>query len=113
MTEFVQSFPSLAAFYGDDHRRRHSRERDVGLIWRGAAGATFRAAWVQETGEVYVFRHGHPMDGGGTVHVLARRFGLGELQTVLRGYQDVCGRPGSLCWLLDRTGSGFAPRAAA
>jgi hypothetical protein len=98
-----QSFPSLNAFYDADRRRLHSRERDVGLIWRGGNGTSFRAAWVQETGEVYLCRHGHPVDGGGTVDVLARRFGLGELHAALSGYQAVCGRPESLLWFLDRT----------
>lgn len=83
-------------------RRRHSRERDFGLAWRDRRGATYRAAWVQETDELYVFRHGHPLDGGGTVEVAERCFGLGEPQTALAGYQAVCGRPGSLGWLLER-----------
>jgi hypothetical protein len=113
MYDIAQSFPSLAAFYNADRRRLRSRERDFGLIWRGGNGVTFRAAWVQETGEVYLFRHGHPQDGGGTVDLLSRRFGLGELQTALRGYQEVCGRPGSLLWFLDRTGVGTGDAVAA
>jgi hypothetical protein len=99
--EIARTYPSLDAFYAADPRRRHSRERDVGLFWRGEGSATFRAAWVQETGEVYLVAHGHPMDGGGTVDVLARRFGLGELNAALRGYRDVCGRRGSLHWFLE------------
>ena len=51
---------------------------------------------------MYVIRNGHPLKGGGTVEVVERRFGLGELHAVLAGYQDVCGRPGSLGWLLER-----------
>jgi hypothetical protein len=113
MYETTQSFPSLEAFYAADARRRYSRERDVGLIWRGARGATFRAAWVQETGEVYLCKHGNPFDGGGTVDVLERRFGLGELLTAVRGYQSVCGRPGSLTWFLDHTADRRRPAAAA
>jgi hypothetical protein len=112
MYEIAQSFPSLEAFYAADSRRRYSRERDVGLIWRGARGASFRAAWVQETGEVYLFRHGHALDGGGTVDVLERRFGLGDLLSAVRGYQEVCGRPGSLTWFLDRTADRLRPAAA-
>jgi hypothetical protein len=111
MSEIAQSFPSLTAFYAADRRRRHSRERDVGLVWRGPTGATFRAAWIQETGEVYLFRHGHPMDGGGTVDLLERRFGFGELQAAIRGYQDVVGAPGSLAWFLDRTAIPYAAAA--
>ncbi len=108
----VQRFGSLDAFYAADQRRRHSRERDVGLMWRGRRGATFRAAWVQETGEVYLYRHGHPAEGG-TVDVLARRFGLGELHAALRGYAEVCGRRGSLAWLLERAGGAPASVPAA
>ena len=94
----MRTYGSLNAFYNADRRRLHSRERDVGLYWRGDEGATFRAAWVQETGEVYLFRH-----GAGTVHVLERRFGLGELMVALSGYRDVCGEAASLTWLLHRT----------
>ena len=97
------SYLTLNAFYSADRRRLRLRERDVGLAWRGEDGTTFRAAWVQETGEVYLFRHGAPIAGGGRVDLLRRRFGLGELQRVLTGYRDVCGRPGSLSWFLDRT----------
>jgi hypothetical protein len=32
MPQIEQSFPSLHAFHGADRRRRHSRERDVGLM---------------------------------------------------------------------------------
>jgi hypothetical protein len=98
-----QTFLTLNAFYCADRRRLRSRERDVGLAWRAEDGNTFRAAWVQETGEVYLFRHGAPTAGGGRVDVLDRRFGLGELQRALAGYRDVVGRPGSLSWFLDRT----------
>jgi hypothetical protein len=98
-----QTYLSLNAFYNADRRRLHSRERDVGLAWRGEHGTTFRAAWVRETGEVYLFRHGAPTAGGGRVDLLARRFGIGELLTALSGYREVCGRPGSLAWFLDRT----------
>ena len=102
MTENTLFYSSLEAFYDADRRRRRSRERDVGLAWRGRRGATYRAAWIQETGEVYVLRRGHATQGGGTVEVAERRFGQGELHSVLSGYQDVCGRPGSLGWLLER-----------
>ena len=111
--DIAQRFASLEAFYAADRRRRHSRERDVGLMWRGSRGATFRAAWVQETGEVYLVKHGHPLEGGGTVDVLPRRFGLGELHAALRGYAEVCGRPRSLAWFLRRADAGPAQAAAA
>jgi hypothetical protein len=102
MTESTHFYTSLEAFYTADKRRRHSRERDFGRLWRGRRGATYRAAWVRETGEFYVVRHGHPRRGGGTLEVAERRFGLGELHKLLSGYEDVCERPGSLGWLLER-----------
>ena len=111
--EIARTFGSIEAFYAADARRRRSRERDVGLMWRGPADTTFRAAWVQETGEVYLAKHGHPAEGGGTVDVLARRFGLGELHAALRGYAEVCGRAGSLAWFLERTAGGPARALAA
>ena len=104
MSVFSRSYPSLDAFYADDRRRRHSRERDIGLFWRGTGSDSFRAAWIQETGEVYLFRHGSPLEGGGTVHLLPRIFGLGELHQHLKGYAAVCGRRDSLRWFLDRLG---------
>jgi hypothetical protein len=95
------TYPSLDAFYAADARRRRSRERDIGLAWRARAGHSFRAAWVQETGEVYLCKHGDPDCGGGIVLVLPRRFGAREVEPVFDGYRGVCGRPGSLAWLLD------------
>jgi hypothetical protein len=95
-------YPSLEAFYAGDSRRRLSRERDIGLMWRARHGRSFRAAWVQETGEVYLVRHGHPLDGGGVVCVEDRRFELRELLEAVAGYREVCGRPSSLAWLVER-----------
>jgi hypothetical protein len=111
-TAIVRSYPSLEAFYAADRRRRHSRERDVGLFWRGRGGSTFRAAWIQETGEVYLFRHGRPGQGGGTVELIDGLFGLGELHAAIRGYGEVCGRRDSLAWFLGRV-SGRRLAAAA
>jgi hypothetical protein len=112
MTEF---YATPHSFYAADQRRRRSHQRDFGHLWRGRRGATYRAAWVQATGELYIVRHGHPHAGGGTVGVTERRFGLGELHTVLSGYEDVCGRAGSLGWLLERISarSGRSSRASA
>jgi hypothetical protein len=109
---FSSSYPSLEAFYAADWRRRHSRERDVGLLWRDNGHSAFRAAWVQETGELYLFTLGDPDDGGGTVDVLEHRFGLREVELTFAGYREVSGRPGSLFWFLDRAGGGTLARAA-
>jgi hypothetical protein len=87
--------PTLETFYASDPRRRESRERDIGLAWRGARGGTYRAAWIEATEELYVIRHGHPGEGGGTVEVLRRRFRLREPAATFRGYRDVVRRRGS------------------
>ena len=110
---FAESYPSLEAFYAADSRRRHSRERDVGLLWRDRGNAAFRAAWVQGTGEVYLFMYERVDGSGGTVDVLDRRFGLRDLLRTFAGYRDVCGRNGSLLWLLDRADAPSAHPAAA
>ena len=98
----VETYLSLAAFYALDPVRRRSRERDVGLFWRSRRGPSFRAAWVQDTGEVYLFQHALGGRGGGSVHLLAGRFAETDMQDRLAGWQDHCGAPGSLDWLLDR-----------
>ena len=102
MSPMPTSYSSLSRFYADDERRHRSREIDLGLRWRSAE-ATYRAAWVQETGEVYLFEHIRPGGDGGTVHVLARRFDAAVLLQAFAGWRDVCGRPDSLTWLLERS----------
>jgi hypothetical protein len=97
------TYSSLDAFYAEDERRLASRERDVGLFWRGRGGASYRAAWVQETGELYLLAHGRPDRRGGTLHLLPRRFSAGEVDRTFAGWRDVCGRPRSVEWLLSRT----------
>ncbi len=65
-------YSSLSGFYNDDARRMQLAERDVGLWWReDADGPLHRAAWVSETGELYLVRLGAPEQGGGAVEVLA------------------------------------------
>jgi len=109
-------YPSLVAFYNDDPERLASRERDVGLWWReDADGPMHRAAWVRETGELYLVRLGPPAQGGGGVEVLARVRDEQRLQSMLGGWRERCGRPGSLQWLRRRSAgrtavSGRRPR---
>ena len=108
------TYPTLEAFYADDTRRLNSRERDIGIHWRGGRGVTFRAAWVEETGEIYLFRHGAPLQGGGTVELVRGRFSELDLRRAMRGYRDVVGRRGSLAWFLERVrGDEYVPLAAA
>ncbi|MGO9488100.1 MAG: hypothetical protein ACLQBB_03615 [Solirubrobacteraceae bacterium] len=119
----LERYPSLAAFYNADRARLRSPERDVGLWWRGAAkGPLHRAAWVRDTGELYLTRLGPEDEGGGRVEVLARVSSLERLELALKGWRERCGGPGSLWWLRVRAetlakcaarGGPRAPAAAA
>jgi hypothetical protein len=103
MDKAMPTFPSLGAFYIADRRRATSRERDVGLWWRGDGthAPTYRAAYVQATGELYLMQHeGTP--GGGHVEVLGQFASFAELHRRLSGWEEVCGEPGSIDWLLAR-----------
>jgi len=107
-------YRSLSSFYNADPRRIHSREQDVGLWWReDADGPLHRAAWVSDTGELYLVRLGPVEEGGGEVELL----GVAErerLESVLAGWREQCGGPRSLGWLHERGGRlGLRPRTMA
>jgi hypothetical protein len=107
-------YSSLSAFYRSDQRRIESKESDVGLWWREAAdGPLHRAAWVRDTGELYLARLGPSEDGGGEVEVLAVVTDREHLDDALEGWRDECGKPNSVSWLRERaTRLGRAARAA-
>ncbi len=114
-----QRYPSLVAFYSADAARLTSRERDVGLWWRSdEEGPMHRAAWVHDTGELYLVRLGPAAEGGGGVEVIARVSDADALERALRGWRERCGMPGSLEWLrvraarLGRLGPPKKPRLA-
>jgi hypothetical protein len=108
----MPTYLSLGAFYAADRRRATSRERDVGLWWRGDGSLprSYRAAYVEGTGELYVMQH-EGMRGGGRVQVLGRYDSFAELHRVVAGWEDVCGDPGSIDWLLARVGRVLADAA--
>ena len=66
------TYLSLGAFYAADKRRDISREHDMGLWWLGDDwhAPRFRAAWVAQTGELYLMQH-EGTAGGGRVDVVA------------------------------------------
>ena len=98
-----ERYDSLACFYNADERRMRSRELDVGLWWREEEdGPLHRAAWVSDTGELYLVRLGPADDGGGLVEVLARLENRALLDGVLYGWRERCGEPRSLAWLRER-----------
>jgi hypothetical protein len=101
---FQEPHSSLAAFYAADSRRWPSAEIDLGLRWRGAGVSTYRAAFVEATGELYVFEHVRADGGGGLVFVHEHRFARGDLAGTFAGWQEVCGAASSLDWLTCRAG---------
>jgi hypothetical protein len=96
-------YRSLSSFYTADPRRVRSRELDVGLWWReNADGPLHRAAWVSDTGELYLVRLGPSQHGGGEVEVLGTVADRAQLESVLEGWREQCGGPRSLTWLRER-----------
>ncbi len=103
----LASYPSLGTFYNSERRRLSSRELDVGLWWReGVEGPLHRAAWIYETGELYLVRLGPTEEGGGRVELLARIDTKERLEARLAGWRERCGQPRSLTWLRARAGRG-------
>jgi len=100
----VRTYPALAGFYAADRRRKDSRELDLGLSWRERRGfPTYRAAWVADTGEVYLVQHG-PWPGGGQVSVIAHVPDRRSVMHRLAGWRQQVGRHGSLEWLRTKLG---------
>jgi hypothetical protein len=96
-------YPSLASFYNADPRRLASRELDVGLWWReDVDGPLHRAAWVSDTGELYLVRLGPTAAGGGAVEVLGEVSDRERLESLLEGWREHCGEARSLSWLRER-----------
>jgi hypothetical protein len=99
----VERHRSLADFFSADPDRIRSRELDVGLWWcEHVDGPLHRAAWVTDTGELYLVRLGPPDGGGGAVEILARVDSRERLEHVLEGWRERCGQPHSLTWLRER-----------
>jgi hypothetical protein len=103
VTGTTRRYSSLESFYSADPRRGRSREQDMGLWWREEAdGPLHRAAWVNDTGELYLARLG-PEDGeDGRVEVLARIEDHERLESAFAGWRERCGEPRSLSWLRER-----------
>lgn len=99
-TDASSTLPSLDALYADPRRRR-SRERDLGLSWRARDGSTYRAAWIEETEELYAFRHLGRDGSGGGVKILGR-VPAARVERVLREWPARDASYEWLCWQVRR-----------
>jgi hypothetical protein len=107
-----ERYDSLARFYNANECRVRSRELDVGLWWREELdGPLHRAAWVSDTGELYLVRLGPAREGGGVVEVLAQLEDRALLERMLDGWRERCGEPRSLGWLRARAALRFRASA--
>jgi hypothetical protein len=100
--EHALAYPSLIEFVNEDPRRGASPERDVGLHWRGADERTYRAAWIRDTGELYLVQTGPADVGGGHVELLGCAPDEAGLWAALRGWELHCGTAHSAQWLTAR-----------
>jgi hypothetical protein len=106
-------YGSLASFYTADARRIRSRELDMGLWWReGPSDPLHRAAWINDTGELYLVRLGPEAEGGGRVEVLATVAERERVEDLLQGWRERCGELRSLSWLRRRVVRGSAAARA-
>jgi hypothetical protein len=96
------TYRSLADFLRERPQRRRSRERDVGLRWRDGH-ALYRAAWIEDTGELYLVQLGATGDGGGHVELLAGGLDHARMEAAVAGWRQAQDRDDhSLEWLRDR-----------
>lgn len=96
------AWASIEDFVSADARRLASREIDFGLYWRRTVSeTTFRASWIEDTGELYVIQSGPPDAGGGHVEVLAIT-DRATLEGTLEGWATRCLEAGSLDWIRAR-----------
>ncbi|MEA2378312.1 MAG: hypothetical protein QOD13_2219 [Thermoleophilaceae bacterium] len=91
------TFASMDDFVRADLSRLTSAELDFGVQWRDGADRSYRAAWVEETGELYVVQAGPTSKGGGHVEVLGATDREG-VEAALDGWRE----QGSITWMRGR-----------
>jgi DNA-directed RNA polymerase subunit RPC12/RpoP len=95
------TYASTEDFMRADLDRLGSREVDFGVLWRDGADTSYRAAWVEETGELYVVQAGPPSAGGGHVEVLGMTDRAG-IEAALEGWQARAQEHASIAWVRRR-----------
>lgn len=97
----VAQYETWAAFCEDPVHgleRKRSRERDYGWWQEPGYGRNVRVSWIEETGELYLFRS----RGTPAYEVLLVVRDPGELDRRLDGWDDASFRPDGLDWLRER-----------
>ena len=99
------TYASIVDFINERRQRLYSRERDLGLRWRDG-DTIYRAAWIEDTRELYLVQLGTPDRGGGHVELLAAGLEIEELREAVAGWRDAQDDgDDSLDWLRDRVRS--------
>ena len=99
----ARTYLSLGAFYASDPARRGSRERDVGLFWRSRQRPSRSAPRGCATPASCTCSSTRSAGAAAAACTCSRRgMDEAELERRLAGWPDVCGREGSLEWLLAR-----------
>lgn len=91
------TYNSVDAMYRALPEMRTSLGVDFGVWWRDAAGYTHRVSWAEVTGTFYAVA----MVTGRT-YLLGVVKGRAEAERTLDGWADICGKPNSLAWVLER-----------
>jgi len=95
------TYASMEDFVRADLDRLSSREIDFGVLWRDGVDSSYRAAWIEETGELYVVQAGPPSGGGGHVEVLGVTDRVG-VEAALEGWQPRAQEHASIAWIRRR-----------
>ena len=106
-----QTWQDESAFLSADARRWRSDEVDLGATWRGAGspdGATWRLAWLRETGELYAVRSDSMTGTGSSPTVLALVPDERTLDLLLDGWREARLSEDGLRWLDARLHAGSA-----
>jgi len=79
-------------------KRQYSLEVDYGMHWKGEFSyPNYRASWIQNTGEFYLFNF-----GTAELQIIAVIKDREQLETRLTGWEKQCGQLRSLIWLKEK-----------
>jgi DNA-directed RNA polymerase subunit RPC12/RpoP len=113
------TYASMEDFVRADLDRLASQEIDFGVLWRDGAQGSYRAAWIEDTGELYVVQAGPSSTGGGHVEVLGVTDRAG-VEAALEGWQARVREHAPIGWIRRRAAAlprvsrrRRSPRAAA